>query len=67
MTSLKQKCLKKGELIIMIQDNFGNVFGVFMDHALELRDSFYGKGECFLFSIKVLITRTNSSNHTRAL
>ena len=50
---LKHKCLNKGELVILLKDQYDHVFGGFMANPLEIKSGFFGNGECFLFSIKV--------------
>lgn len=50
--SLQRNVTNKGEIIVVVKDQFDNVFGGFMSHSFELRDSFFGTGECFLFKFK---------------
>lgn len=52
LISLQRNISNNGELIILVQDGFGTVFGGFMTHSFELRDNFFGTGECFVFKFK---------------
>jgi len=37
--------------VILIEDSWGYVFGVFVAHALENKGEYYGNGESFVFSV----------------
>ena len=37
--------------VILIEDSWGYIFGVFVAHALENKSDYYGNGESFVFSV----------------
>ena len=47
-------CQENEYLVFVLKDNFGNTFGGFFTHKLEISDSFYGTGESFLFKMNVI-------------
>lgn len=44
-----QCCYTKGEVIIIINDTTGGIFGGLIFPGIEKRERFYGTGECLLF------------------
>lgn len=52
---LLTKCKNKGELLIVIQDTKGNIFGGYFSQNLQMKESYYGTGESFLFKVTVTI------------
>lgn len=44
----------KGELMIVIEDSDGNIFGGFMTQSFAIRDSFFGTGDSFIFKVLVI-------------
>lgn len=47
--TLHRLVVNKGSLIILIYDEFKNIFGGYMTHGFDFRDGFFGTGESFLF------------------
>jgi hypothetical protein len=37
--------------VIVIEDSWGYIFGVFVSHALENKGDYYGNGESFVFTV----------------
>lgn len=48
-----RKCKNKGELLFLIQDTKGNVFGGYFSQDLVFKESYFGTGESFLFKVTV--------------
>lgn len=46
-----RNCVGKGEIIILVKDTKGNIFGGCFSQPLEVKDDFYGTGESFLFKL----------------
>lgn len=42
----------KGPLIIALKDEYGAIFGAFLNQSIHPRQGHYGNGECFLWTIK---------------
>ena len=49
---LQRLISEQGELVFIIEDENGSRFGGFLSVSFEIREKFYGNGECFLFDIK---------------
>ena len=43
----------KGEILIVLQDKHGAIFGGYMSQTVELRSEYFGTGESFLFKVTV--------------
>jgi hypothetical protein len=43
------KCENKGELMVVVKDTLGNVFGGYFSQSMEVKEDYYGTGESFLF------------------
>ncbi len=39
----------KGPVLVAVKDEFGSVFGAFVNQSLRPRQGHYGNGECFLW------------------
>jgi hypothetical protein len=51
INTLYRKCHNKGSLIIIVMDEFKNIFGGYMTHGFDFKDVFFGTGESFLFKL----------------
>lgn len=49
LTRLVNMCQAKGELVFLVMDTQGSVFGAYLSTSLQVRDDFYGTGESLLF------------------
>lgn len=47
--TLHRLVYNKGSLMIIIKDEFKNIFGGYMTHGFDFKDGFFGTGESFLF------------------
>ncbi|KAF9913784.1 oxidation resistance protein 1 [Lobosporangium transversale] len=54
MTTLFHRCRGKGPMVMAIKDSTGCVFGAFITEELKPNLSYYGTGECFLWSVTTL-------------
>ena len=58
-TRFLSKCKKKGEVLILVEDVFEEVFGGFASQSLDIKEDFFGTGESFLFKVKVRMSITH--------
>ena len=49
---LIHNCTDHGEVLMIVKDTYGRVFGGYFSQNLTLRDDFFGTGESFLFKLK---------------
>lgn len=45
------KCLNRGEVVFLIEDFHGHIFGGYTACDIDMRDDYYGTGESFLFKV----------------
>ena len=52
---MNRRIANNGELIFVIKDSNGSVFGGFMSTSFGLRKAFFGTGDSFIFKIVVCL------------
>jgi len=61
--SLSSSIINQGSTILIIKDNYGNVFGGYASQPWVLKPTFYGDSSCFLFSLYPNLKNCVSSGH----